>query len=367
MIAAQVPLLSGSPNRPPRGAPVLGGGNFILPRTIGSYTKWFSGAYDDPSDTVRYSITSSNPSVISFTNGTDVTSSQSVTVNVLQDVTAPVTVLCSITTKDRFGLAGATNTIGITVGTSVNRLWQTTSDTTFNFPASATNAIIYVQAQGGGGGGGGAGRDSYLGAAAYAGSGGVCGSPGNLTIASFYGTLPTSTMTLRVGNSTNLGGDGSSLDTGTAGTTGELSSISSSFLNVTAFGGIGGNGGLTNSFNSITADGQFGSIPTKQSSSPQGYVSGTGWTLEGSYYGTISGEAYYPSKSGDYASGGAGKPYNDSLSTYYTVFGAPYGKGGDGGNGGYGTFNSPTLSYNKGGKGGDPQTGIIRIEYIELI
>jgi hypothetical protein len=365
VIAAQVPLLSGSPNRPPRGAPVLGGGNFILGATIQSVYRYFSGAYDDPSDTVRYSITSSNPSVISFTNGTDVTSSQPVTVNVLQNVTAPVAVSCTITTKDRFGVAGVSNTITITVGQLVNRLWQTTSDTTFNFPASATNAIIYVQAQGGGGGGGGAGRN-YPGQPAYAGSGGVCGSPGNLTIASFYGTVPTSTMTLRVGNSINLGGDGSSLDTGTVGTTGEVSSVSSSFLNVTANGGIGGNGGLINPFQPGTADGQFGSIPTKQSSLASGSGSGTGWTIDSSYSGTISGEAYYPSKSGDYASGGVGKPYNDSLSTYYSVFGAPYGKGGGGGGGGYGTLNSP-LMYIKGEKGGDPQTGIIRIEYIELI
>ena len=366
MIGSQLPMVSFKPNKAPRGTPVLGGGSFTLPATSGTYTRYFSGAFDDPSDTVRYSITSSNPSLITFTNGTDVVSSQPVTVNVLQTVTSPTSVTCTITTKDKYNAVGVSNSIAITVGQYANRLVTFTSDTTWSFPTTPiTQAIIYIQAQGGGGGGGGAGRN-VLGTPGYGGSGAVCGTPGNMTVASYYGNPQTSPMTIRVGNSTGLGGTGGIVDTGTAGSTGEISSISSSFLNATANGGIGGNGGISSPFQAGTADAEFGSTPTVQGVTMNGSGSGTGWSIDSSYNGYITGNANLPTKAGWFATGGNGLNQDNSVSAYKTVFGTSYGNGGTGGGGAGGAINS-NLSYNQGVTGYDPPTGIVRIEYIELV
>jgi hypothetical protein len=357
-------MVSFKPNKAPRGTPVFGDGSFTLPATSGTYTRYFSGAFDDPSDTVRYSITSSNPSLITFTNGTDVVSSQPVTVNVLQTVTSPTSVTCTITTKDKYNAVGVSNSITITVGQYANRLVELFHDSSFSFPPNVSQAIIYLQAQGGGGGAGGGGGGIESNSQGGAGSGGICGTPGNLMVAGFYGQLPTTPMTIQVGNATGLGGTGVIWGQGNIGSTGEATSISSAFLNVTANGGIGGNGGELAGCTEYYADGTIGSIPVIQSLIPWGSGSGTGWNIT-SYVGYINGSPSYATKSGLYLYGGAGVHYSNSISPFRSLFDFPYGAGGSGGSGANGALNATFSS--KGGAGESPPTGIVRIEYIELV
>jgi hypothetical protein len=63
------------------------------------------------------------------------------------------------------------------------------------------------------------------------------------------------------------------------------------------------------------------------------------------------------------AIGGNGLNQDNSVSVYKTVFGTSYGNGGGGAGG---AINS-NLTYNQGVTGYDPPTGVVYIEYIELI
>jgi hypothetical protein len=288
-------------------------------------------------------------------------SSQPVTVNVLQTVTSPTSVTCTITTKDKYNAVGASNSITITVGQFVNRVSEIWSDTTWSFPSNTSQVTLYLQAQGGGGGAGGGGIASSQGGA---GAGGMCGTPGNMVVATYSGQPPTTPMTIRVGQSTGLGGTGVSGEQGNIGSTGAATSISSAFLNVTANGGIGGNGGQISPCNEYFADGTFGAIPSIQSVTTWGSGSGTGWNIT-SYSGYINGTASYATKSGLYLYGGAGVHYSNSISVYRSLFNFVYGAGGSGGSGANGALNATYVS--QGGAGYDPPTGVLRMEYIELV
>lgn len=371
MIASQLVALTTVPNKPPRGTPTFNGGSFTLPYTAGSYGGFFSGAIDDPADTVLYSITSSNPTLLSFSNGTDVTSSTYVGFSVNQTVSSPTTVNCNITTKDRFGAAGASNSITVTVGTVVTDAFDINYDTTWSFPdLNISSASILIVGAGGGGGGGAPGENNTP--TAKVGQAGSSGAPGFTVLAYMNGKPPTSPITIDVGNG-GTGGDGGFAGgtSGVNGIAGQSSSITSSFLSITAGGGARGAGGHQTGFSTGTADGDIGTLASLPGLSTSYTVSGgTGWTIDTG--GGIGGGVFYTNfqklanKAGTFAGGGY---YTDSRMavSLFSLYGSTptdYGNGGIGGQGSNAYINS--LNFSAGYNGTPGQSGAVRISYTYL-
>jgi hypothetical protein len=373
VIASQLVALTTVPNKAPRGTPVFNGGSFTLPYTAGSYGGYFSGAIDDPADTVLYSITSSNPTLLSFSNGTDVPSSTPVYYNVNQTVNTPTTVTCTITTKDRYGAAGSSNSITVTIGTVTTQTATYFWDDVWSFPdLNISEAIIIVVGAGGGGGGG--APSSQNSPNALVGQAGSPGAPGFTVFAGLSGKPPITPITINVGDGGSFGVGGFAGGTsGVNGIAGQQTTLTSAFLNITCSGGARGTGGHQTGFSAGSTDGNQGSLAALPGLSTSYSASGAGWTIDASSGGGVLYTQYQKLayKTGNFAQGGyeAENPGRNSMAvslySLYAMTPSDFGNGGTGGRGGNGFVGTP-LEFYQGYDGAVGQSGAVFIRYTYL-